>query len=83
MEAIKQENATQVARKHNVDWGLLNKWRRAFLEHGPSFFQTTPDKEKTRLEKKIEKLEQMVGRKEVELALLKNFADFYGSKRTS
>lgn len=80
MEAIKRENATQVARQHTIDWGILNKWKRLFLANGHQVFETIPDREKTQLRNKIEKLEQMVGRKEVELALLKNFADFYGSK---
>jgi len=80
MEAIRRENATEVARQHNIDWGVLNKWKRSFITNGHQLFETTPDKEKLQMEKKIEKLEQMVGRKEVELALLKNFADFYGQK---
>ncbi len=82
LEAIKKENAAEVARQHNIDWGLVNKWKRLFLERGPAVFESSSDKDKVSYEKKIEKLEQMVGRKEVELNLLKNFADFYGSRNT-
>jgi transposase-like protein len=80
MDAIKRDNATEAARHHNVDWGLVNKWKRTFLEKGHMIFDVSPDKEKDHLEKKIEKLEQMIGKKEVELNLLKNFADFYQSR---
>jgi len=83
LEAIKKDNATAVARSHNIDWSLLNKWKRMLLERGANIFEMTPDKEKASYEKKIEKLEQIVGRKEVELNLLKNFADFYGSRSTA
>jgi len=83
LEAIKKENATAVARQHNIDWSLLNKWKRVFLQSGHAVFEATPEKVKAGMEKKIEKLEQIVGRKEVELNLLKNFADFYGSRSTA
>jgi transposase-like protein len=83
LEAIRKDNATAVARSHNIDWSLLNKWKRFFLVHGMNVFAGTPDTEKAAYEKKIEKLEQIVGRKEVELSLLKNFADFYGSRSTA
>jgi hypothetical protein len=33
-----------------------------------------------RLQKKVGQLEQLVGKKEIELNLIKNFADFYGSQ---
>jgi len=42
-------------------------------------FETTPDKENRELKQKVEKLEQLIGKKEVELALIKNFVDFYES----
>jgi hypothetical protein len=51
------------------------------LEKGKQVFETDTDKEKEDLKKKVAKLEQIIGKKEVELNLLKNFSDFYESRR--
>lgn len=49
----------------------LTKWTRHFLEHGA---EVSEGKEEVRAyEKKIAELERMLGQKEVETALLKNF----------
>ena len=53
------------------------------MKEGYHVFETTPDKEKEKTNKKIAKLEQMIGKKEVELNLLKNFSDFYESENGS
>jgi len=34
----------------------------------------------TKLKKKIAQMEQLLGKKEIELNLIKNFADFYSSQ---
>ncbi|HOM77695.1 hypothetical protein KBG31_00080 [Patescibacteria group bacterium] len=41
--------------------------------------ETTPDKEVNKLRKEKANLEQLVGKKETELNLLKNFSEFYQS----
>ena len=49
----------------------MAKWKRHFLEHGAEVFG---GKEEVKAyEKKIAELERMLGQKEVEIALLKNF----------
>jgi len=49
----------------------LAKWKRHFLEHGAEVFG---GKEEVKAyEKRIAELERMLGHKEVEIALLKNF----------
>jgi len=49
----------------------LAKWKRHFLEHGAEVFG---GKEEVKAyEKKIAELERMLGQKEVEIALLRNF----------
>jgi transposase len=77
--ALKNAKTTEVARAYGITHGLVSKWKKQLEENGHLVFETTPDKEKQRLEKKIEKLEQLLGKKEVELNLIKNFVDFYES----
>jgi hypothetical protein len=46
-------------------------WKKTFIERGPELFaEDTAVKE---YERRIAELEQLVGRKEVEIALLKSF----------
>lgn len=82
LEAIMNDNMPEVARRHSIAHSLLAKWKRFLLTNGWQVFVTTPDKEKEELQQRIAKLEQMVGKKEVELALIKNFSDFYASRST-
>ncbi len=58
-------------------------WIKHLNEQGFHIFETTPDQQNKQLKGKIAKLEQMVGKKEVELNLLKNFSDFYESQDTT
>jgi len=82
-ESIRNENMTEVARKHGVNFTLLAKWKNYFLEHGKQVFETNSGKDTEELKKKIAKLEQIIGKKEIELNLIKNFSDFYESKNTT
>lgn len=58
----------------------LSEWRADLIERGYRVFETNQDQEVGGLRKQIARLEQMVGKKEVELNLLKNFSDFYESR---
>ena len=51
----------------------MSRWKREFLENGPAVF----GKDTTLLsyEKKIKEMERLLGRKEVELAILQSFMD--------
>ena len=80
VEAIETNAMPAIARKYGIAHSLLAKWKRTLLEDGHYIFETTPDKEKKQMEKQIGRLEQMIGKKEVELNLLKNFSDFYASR---
>lgn len=82
-EAIKNDNMTVAARQHGINFSLLAKWKTYFLQHGKQVFETTDDKEKEELKKTIARLERIIGKKEVELNLLKNFSDFYELKNTT
>lgn len=82
LETIKANNLSEISRRYGVNANLLMQWRNRLLEQGSSLFAETPEKETKDLKNKIAKLEQMLGKKEVELNLLKNFTDFYESKNS-
>ncbi len=83
LETIKSNNLSDISRKYSVSVNVLSVWRSQLLERGAQIFETSPDKEKNILKNKIAKLEQMLGKKEVELSVLKNFSDFYESPNTT
>ena len=72
METLKSTKAIgQIAKAYGVHPITIHKWKRDFIEKGPELFgQKTTIHE---YEKKMRELEQLIGQKEVEIALLKNF----------
>jgi transposase-like protein len=83
LETVKTGNLSEISRKYGVSVNILSIWRSQLLERGAQAFAASPDQEKNQLKGKIAKLEQMLGKKEVELNLLKNFSDFYESQNTT
>lgn len=75
LESMKVDEVTSVARKHGINPTQLSTWRAYFSDHGSKIFQTSDDKQVEVLKKKISDLEQIIGRKEVEIGLLKNFLE--------
>ncbi len=61
----------QIAKAYGVHANSIGLWRKAFLERGPEVFGHEGAVED--YERRIAELERLVGRKEVEIALLKNF----------
>ena len=62
----------EVARQHGIHPVTLSSWKRHLLEHGHEVFagrESDAD-----YEKRIAELERMLGQKEVELALMRNFS---------
>lgn len=61
----------QIAKAYRVHPNSVGLWKKAFLERGPELFarETTV----AEYERRIAELERMLGQKEVEVALLKNF----------
>lgn len=82
IESLKSNNAAEIARKYDLNPNLLYLWRDQLLEHGAKIFETAPNQETNELKAKVSRLEQMIGKKEVELNLIKNFSDFYSSRNT-
>ena len=74
LEALKVKGrggGGQVARTYGIHPVTLANWKRHFLEHGAEVFG---GKEEVKAcEKRIAELERMLGQKEVEIALLRNF----------
>jgi transposase-like protein len=66
-----QKEIGQVARAYGVHPITLGLWKKEFLEHGPEVFGGS---ETVRgYDQKVRELERLLGQKEVELALFKNF----------
>ncbi len=82
LEALKNDNLSEISRKYNIGANVLSKWRTDLIKQGARLFETSPNQENKELKNQISKLEQMLGKKEVELNLLKNFSDFYQSRNT-
>jgi transposase len=80
LETIKANNLSEISRRYGINANVLLKWRNQLLEQGNNLFAEAPEKETKELKSKIAKLEQMLGKKEVEISLLKNFSDFYASR---
>jgi len=72
MELIQGDKTPgQVAKAYGVHPNSASAWKRTFLEKGPEIF--AKDSTVAEYERQIAKLEQLLGKKEVEIALLKNF----------
>ena len=72
LELLKgNKTPNQVARAYGVHPNSAGLWKRTFLENGSEIF--AKDGVATDYERQIADLEQLLGKKEVEIALLKNF----------
>ncbi len=72
LEALTGEKTPgQIAKAYGIHPNTVGLWKKTFLERGPELFaQESTVKE---YERRIAELEQLLGKKEVEIALLKNF----------
>ncbi len=61
----------QIAKAYGVHPNTIGNWKQVFLENGPAVFERITGTQEA--ERKIADLEQLLGKKEVEIALLKNF----------
>jgi len=72
LEVLKSEKSdAEVARAFEVHPATVSRWKKQFLEQGPEVFGGSEQVKE--YEERIGQLERMLGQKEVELALLKNF----------
>jgi transposase-like protein len=61
----------QIAKAYGIHANTVGLWKKAFLDRGPELF--AEDNAVKEYERRIAELEQLLGKKEVEIALLKNF----------
>ena len=72
LEALSGEKTPgQIAKLYGIHPNSVGLWKRQFLEKGPEFF--AEDNTVQQYERRLADLEQLLGKKEVEIALLKNF----------
>jgi transposase-like protein len=65
------KSAAQVAKAYGIHPNTAGNWKNTFLEKAPDIF--AEDIAVTQYERRIAELEQLVGKKEVQIALLKGF----------
>jgi len=74
LEVLKGDrDAVEIARAHDLHPTTVARWKREFLENGLVVFGK--DGAVATYEKKIKEMERLLGRKEVEIALLRSFMD--------
>ena len=61
----------QVAKAYGLHPNTVNNWKQTLLDNGPELFAKNGIA--AEYEQRIAELEQLLGKKEVEIALLKNF----------
>jgi transposase-like protein len=66
-----EKTSGQIAKAYGIHPNSVSAWKRAFLEKGPEVF--AQDGTIAQYERRIAELERLIGKKEVEIALLKNF----------
>jgi transposase len=72
MEVLRgQKEVGQIARAYGVHPISVGLWKKEFVERGPEVFGGSDTVRK--YEERIRDLERLLGQKEVEIALLKNF----------
>jgi transposase-like protein len=72
LEAIRGERTPgQIAKAYGVHANSVGIWKQIVLERGPALFEHGALERET--ERRVSELEQLLGKKEVEIALLKNF----------
>ena len=66
-----EKTPAQIAKAYGVHPNSVGLWKKAFLERGPEMF--AKDTTVQEYERRIGELERLIGKKEVEIALLKGF----------
>lgn len=66
-----EKSPGQIAKQYGIHPNSVGVWKKQFLERGPEVF--AQDDTVQQYERRLAELEQLLGKKEVEIALLKNF----------
>ena len=70
-ELTGEKTPGQIAKQYGLHPNSVGLWKRQFLERGAEIF--SEDDSVQEYERRLADLEQLLGKKEVEIALLKNF----------
>jgi len=74
LEVLKGDrDAVEIARAYDLHPTTVARWKREFLENGAEVFGKNSTV--AQYERKIREMERLLGRKEVGIALLRNFMD--------
>ena len=77
IDSLKKGNVTETARGYNIHPNLLARWKQDFMENGPKLFEADKADVNKMYQKRIEQYEKLLGKKELEINLLKGFVDLY------
>ena len=77
LETYAKGAVSEVARHYELNANQVSTWRKALLDNGHLVFQTEVSERERKLEKQVEQLENLLGKKELEVSLLKKYLDFY------
>ena len=77
LESFVKGNVTEIARQYQVHPNQLSMWRKQLQENGYTIFGKEKNTNEDKLKKQIESLENLIGKKEIEINLLKKYLDFY------
>jgi transposase-like protein len=83
IESIRNNKVAEVARRYSVHPNQLSRWRQEFLQRGEGIFELRGGTEAEHFRKRIAQLEGLVGKKEVELAVLRKCLDHLVPSRWS
>lgn len=76
IEAIKGRiPQVELSQQYDADPRLISRWKTELLDKGYQVFENTKDNS----QQQIEKLENIIGKKEIEIQLLKKFLGHYQS----
>jgi transposase len=80
MEALRGEKSTaQICREREISENLLARWKSEFVERGAEIFEKPNGKASSSSEQRVADLERLVGRKEMEIEILKKASSLLGS----
>ena len=77
VESIQKNEVAKVALSYGVHPNQLTKWRREFLHRGMSVFELRMGKGAKQFQERITQLEGLIGKKEIELSVLRNCLGFW------
>jgi len=76
-ESLIKGNVTEVARYFSINPNQLSMWRKTFMDNAYLAFESNSETIEKKYSKKVQDLENLIGKKEVEISLLKKYLDFY------